>query len=614
MSDTHSSRNPVARFFSFIWRGLTCLRRALANLIFLAIIVAIIVAISQREADILPDNFALYIAPSGFLVDERQPVAPLAALNGSDPYESETLVSDLVQAITNARTDERITHLVLDLNYLASSGISKLYEVGQALQSFKDSGKEIIAYSDHYNQAQYYLASHANTIYLHDMGHVMLMGYGSYRSYFKEAIDKLGINFHIFRAGKFKDAVEPFMRNDMSDASRQHNRQWINQLWNLYTSRVETQRSLPVGAIDNLIEHIQQRLEVAAGDPAQMALTAGLVDHVHSRQHLRAELIDQFGYDRQADSFKAVNWYRYLDHQHSLPLPGKSYVGVINASGTIYDGEQPPGTVGSDSFINLLRQARDDGDIKALVIRIDSPGGSAFASEVIRAEIQAVRDSGIPVLISMGGVAASGGYWMATSADEIWALPSTITGSIGVFSVIPTLDQSLDKLGIHTDGIGSTSLAGAMNPALPMDKQTAFIMQSSVDGIYRRFINTVAEARGLSAEQVDQIGQGRVWSGAKALEIGLVDKLGTLTDTLEAAAAYAKLEQWEVKTIEQPLTPFEQFMQQLSSVSIPLPESAERALSSLAQLDSATSIGAALQLEPNRVYAQCLDCTVWSEQ
>lgn len=612
MSDRSSSRNPIVWFFSLLWSGLTWIRRALANLVLLVIILLIVVAISQRKVDTLPDAFALYLAPSGQLVDERQPVAPLDALNNTNPYFEETLVSDVVKAIEKARTDDRISHLVLDLNYLNSGEISKLYEIGQALQAFKTSGKKIIAYSDQYDQGQYYLASHADKIYVHDMGHVLLKGYGSYRSYFKEATDKLGLNFHIFRAGKFKDAVEPFLRNDMSEASREHNRQWLNQLWNLYTSRIESLRSLPVGAINDLINNARQRLSQAGGDPARLALDAGLVDAVRSRQELRAELIDQFGYDRDADSFRAVEWYRYLNHQRSLPLPGKSYIGVINAVGAIYDGEQPPGTIGSETLTRLLRQARDDGDIKALVIRIDSPGGSAFASEVIRAEIQMVRDSGIPVIVSMGSVAASGGYWMATSADEIWALPSTITGSIGVFSVVPTLDQTLEKLGIYTDGIGTTSQAGSMHPGLPMGEDTAFILQSTVDGIYRRFINTVAEARDLTPEQVDQIGQGRVWSGAKALEIGLVDKLGTLSEAINAAADYAQLSQWEIKVIKPPLTPFEHFMQQIANVQIPMPTTVKTALARLKQWPAVTTLAAALQLEPNTVYAQCLDCTLWS--
>lgn len=611
MSEQKTSTNPVRRFFSFIWGAITWLRRTLANLIFLLILVIITIAVSQQKPDVLPGSFALYLAPSGFLVDERQPLDPLSTILGGPQQEGETLVSEVVEAINRATTDNRVTHLIIDLNHLNGGGISKLSEISQALQTFKASGKKVTAYADQYMQSQYYLASHADKIYLHDMGYVLLTGYGSYRTYFKEAIDKLGLNFHIFRAGKFKDAVEPYLRNDMSDASREHNSQWINSLWQVYTSRTETLRSLPAGAIEDLIKQSRQRMAEADGDPAQLAAQAGLVDRVVSRQQLRAELIDEFGYDHDADSFKAIHWQRYLHNEPKLAMPGKSYVAVINATGTIYDGEQPPGSVGSTTFVNLLRQAREDQDVKAIVVRIDSPGGSAFASEVIRAEIKMTRDGGKPVLVSMGSVAASGGYWMATGADEIWALPTTITGSIGVYSVIPTLDDSLRKLGIHNDGIGTTELSDALNPMRPMNSDTAFVLQSTVEGIYQRFLKTVAEARDLSEAQVDAIGQGRVWSGAKAREIGLVDKLGTLNDTIVAAAEFAELKEWEIKHIQTPLSPFEQFMQQLISTELPLPTVQLQTLEKLKEYENVLGLTQLLNFTPMTIYAQCLECTLW---
>ncbi|MDO3382101.1 signal peptide peptidase SppA [Gilvimarinus algae] len=599
-------KGPVLGFFSALWSGITWLRRTLANLLFILIIVIVVVALGQRETDVLPERFALHLTPHGQLVDQRQPVDPLAALAGNDSRHGETLVRDLVHAINRGAKDDRVTHLVLDLNELTGGGISKLREVGQALENFKQAGKPIIALGDEYMQDQYYLASYADTIYLHDMGHVLLTGYASHRLYLKEAIDKLGINFHIFRAGKFKDAVEPFTRNDMSDASRQHNSQWLNSLWDHYTSRVEALRSLPVGAVNDLIANSDRALAEARGDAAQMALNAGLVDKVASRQQTRAELIELFGYDKQADSFQSVDWYRYLGHEKHLPLPGKSYVGLINATGPIYEGEQPPATVGSDTLIQLLRQVRDDSSIKALVIRIDSPGGSAFASEVIRAEIVTTRDAGIPVIVSMGSVAASGGYWIATAADEIWALPTTITGSIGVFSLIPTLEESLKKLGIHSDGVSTTPLAGALNPTRPLTEDAARVMQLSVDSIYQRFLSTVAESRGLTLEQVDRIGQGRVWSGARAAELGLVDKLGTLEDALAAAAQYAELDGWEIREISPPLTPTEQLLQQLAGVGVTLPM--PDVLGQWQALGKYLPSAKLWDFAPRQVYAHCLGC------
>lgn len=611
MSDT-KTRNPIGRFFSLLWNGITWTRRVITNLLFLLIVIIIVVAISQRQSDVLPDAFALELTPYGALVDERQALDALSALGGENSLHSETVVRDLVRSIDLARDDKRVSHLLLNLNYLNGGGISKLYEVAQAVERFKQSGKPVIAMADQYSQDRYYLASHADTVYLHDMGFVLLTGYGSYRLYYKEAIEKLGLNFHIFRAGKFKDAIEPYSRTDMSDASREHNRLWINQLWDEYTARVESMRELEPGNIDQLIKHSDQALAAVGGDTSHLALDYGLVDKVASRQQMRAELVELLGYDKHHDSYKAVDWYRYLDHNRQLPLPGKSYVALINAVGPIYDGEQPPGTVGSDSMIQLLRQVRQDSDVKALVIRVDSPGGSAFASEIIRAEIATTRDAGIPVFVSMGSVAASGGYWIATAGEQIWALPTTITGSIGAFSLIPTLEESLAKLGVHTDGVGSTPLADALNPTRPMSEDTARLMQLSVDSIYQRFIATVATARNLDTEAVDDIGQGRVWSGTSALELGLVDKLGTLEETLQAAASSAGLEKWEVKTISAPLTPMEELLQHLGGVSSVLPTGVTTTLANWKTLSGALTATplSTLPLSSNTgdVMTYCLAC------
>ncbi|UTF60356.1 signal peptide peptidase SppA [Gilvimarinus sp. DA14] len=601
------SRNPIGRFFAVVWNGITWTRRVIANLLFLLIVVIIVVAISQRQSDVLPESFALELTPYGTLVDERQALDALSALGGESALHSETIVRDLVRSIDLARDDRRVSHLLLNLNYLNGGGISKLHEIAQAIERFKQSGKPVIAMADQYMQDRYYLASHADTVYLHDMGFVLLTGYGSYRLYYKEAIERLGLNFHIFRAGKFKDAIEPYSRTEMSEASREHNRLWVNQLWSEYTARVESMRELEKGKIDQLINHSDQALASAGGDTSHLALAYGLVDKVASRQQMRAELVDLLGYDKHSDSYKSVDWYRYLDHNRQLPLPGKSYIALINAVGPIYDGEQPPGTIGSDSMIQLLRQVRQDGDIKALVIRVDSPGGSAFASEIIRAEIATTRDAGIPVYISMGSVAASGGYWIASAGEQIWALPTTITGSIGAFSLIPTLEESLAKLGVYTDGVGSTALADALNPTRSMSEETARLMQLSVDSIYQRFITTVANARDMSVDAVDKIGQGRVWSGKSALELGLVDRLGTLQDTLQAAAEAAELEKWEVKTISAPLTPMEELLQRLGSVSVPLPTQLKQAVAGWNQMSSALA-SVPLTDTPGEVMSFCLEC------
>ncbi|WP_049722097.1 signal peptide peptidase SppA [Gilvimarinus polysaccharolyticus] len=624
MTDTNNtpSKGAIRKLFSGIWGAITWLRRALANVIFIIIIVAIIVAISRQSADVLPNTFALRLAPSGVLVDQRQAIDALATLTADESAEqAETLVADVVRAINIASNDDRVTDLVLDLNNLRGGGISKLYEIGAALEQFKNSGKSITALSDSYNQDQYFLASYADQVYLHDMGYVLLTGFASYHPYFKDALDKLAVNLHVFKVGKYKDAVEPYTRNGMSDASREHNSLWLNTLWQAYRSTIEVKRALPIGSLDDIISRSAELLQKAGGDSALMAQEAGLIDTVASRQATHQALIKQFGYDNNTDQYRHVDWNRYLQHNQEIPLPGTDYVGLITASGAINSGIQPPGAVGSETLVQLLRQARDDKDIKALVIRVDSPGGSAFASEVIRAELEATRNSGIPVIISMGSVAASGGYWIATGGDEIWALPTTITGSIGVFSIIPTLEQSLGKLGIYTDGIATSELAGSMDSTRALSPQAATALQLNVDSIYQRFLKTVADARGLSVEQVNEIAQGRVWSGVRAQELGLVDKLGTLQQALNAAAEFAELTQWKTKEITPPLTPMEQLFMQLANAGVSLPGDWQSSLNSLETLNTLTgglgtdghnALTELLGNEAGQVQARCLSCTLIS--
>ncbi|WP_052481042.1 signal peptide peptidase SppA [Gilvimarinus agarilyticus] len=621
-SENQKRKGPVRQLFGSIWGAITWLRRALANVIFIIIIVAILALIGQSRTDVLPQDFALRLAPSGVLVDQRQALDAFAALTADESAEqSETLVADVIRAINLAATDEQVSHLVLDLNSLRGGGVSKLYEIGQALEQFKASGKSITAVSDHYNQDQYFLASYADEVYLHDMGFVLLTGFASYHQYFKDALDKLAVNMHVFKVGKYKDAVEPYTRNGMSEASREHNRLWLNTLWQAYRHNIEIQRELPSGAIDDIISRSSELLQQAEGDTALMAQQAGLIDTVASRQEISNTLIQRFGLDTQTDQYKHVNWSRYLQHRRDIPLPGADYVGLITARGAIHSGDHPPGVVGSETLVQLLRQARDDQDIKALVVRVDSPGGSAFASEVIRAELEATRNAGIPVVISMGSVAASGGYWISTGGDEIWALPTTITGSIGVFSIMPTLEQSLAKLGVYTDGIATSELAGSLDPTRALSEPAAAALQMGVDSIYQRFLQTVADARDLTVEQVHEIAQGRVWSGERAKELGLVDQLGTLQEATAAAAAMAELTQWKTKEITPPLTPMEQLIMQLANSGVSLPGDWQ---SSLGALTTLNPLGGGLGKrgqealtelfgdDSGDVQARCLSCSLIS--
>ncbi|TQV86809.1 signal peptide peptidase SppA [Exilibacterium tricleocarpae] len=610
-----SSRSLIRRFFSGLWRGITWLRVALTNLLFLAILAVIAFALMPEQPRTLPDQAALHLAPSGFLVDQRTYIDPVSQLLGDSQWEeTETVVRDLVTTIDAAARDPRITALVLDLSQLIGGGISKLEEVGQALATFKDSGKPILAVSDDYSQEQYYLASYADEVYLHPMGAVLLTGYGSYRNYYKSALDKLAVNFHVFRVGSYKDFVEPYTRDSMSDASREHNLQWLNQLWGIYTSRVEHLRNLPKGAVDDYISNLDTNLVAEQGDFAALAFKAGLVDHLASRLEVHQTLQEKFGPNADNTGFKAIDYRDYLAHIRRVPAaPGKRKIGLLVASGAIVDGEQPAGTIGSDSLARLLRQTRERSDLSALVLRVDSGGGSSFASEVIREELAATRRAGLPIIVSMGSVAASGGYWITAAADEVWATPTTITGSIGVFGMFPTLEKSLQKLGISTDGLGTTELAGALRLDRPLPPIAKNVLQQSVEDVYRRFLVLVAEARNTTPEAVHDIAQGRVWSGATAKDLGLIDQLGYLQDAIAAAAAKAGISDYSVELIERQLSPKEQLLKELASESAQLrigtlsnwvPRSIRQTWGALIEpfklLDSMN--------DPGYVYAQCLAC------
>ncbi len=611
-----SSTNPgiLRKTFSGLWRLLTWIRTSLANLVFLVLILLIVVALIPKEASQMPDTTALRIAPSGYLVDQYSYVDPLTQIIDKDQQKAETLVRDLVKAVNTAAEDDRVTSIVLDLNYMVGGSLSKLQEIGEALRAFKQSGKSIYAISDAYSQEQYYLASYADEIAVHPMGAVILTGYGSYRNYFKSALEKLSLNMHVFRVGEYKDAVEPYLRNQMSDASREHNSQWLNELWASYTDDVELQRELSAGAINDYINNLDQHLETQKGNPAQTAKALSLVDHLFSYHQQRDFLIEKFGKDEELDDYQALDYESYLAFIQREEKPAADKVGLIVAKGVILDGEQPEGSIGSDTLSQLIRDARQDESIKAIVMRVDSGGGSAFASEVIRQELELTRQEGIPIIVSMGSVAASGGYWISMAADEVWATPNTITGSIGVFSAFPTIEKSLEKVGINTDGVGTTELAGALRLDRPLSPLTQNILQQSVNSIYQQFLDLVANARQTSSAQIHAVAQGRVWTGRAAVDLGLVDKLGNLNETIAAAADLAELTNYQVFEVEKQLSPSEQLARQLAG------ELASISNISLSQSSPLLSLFTSAEAQfrpllkllqsgdPRSVYAQCLEC------
>lgn len=605
----------LRRSIGALWGLLTWLRTTTFNILFLIVILAIIASLASEETAVMPESTALRIAPSGFLVDQRSYVDPVTQfLEQSSPEDAETLVRDLTTSLKRAAEDDRITALVLDLSNLFGGGISKLEEIGQALQTFKATGKKIYAVSDNYSQDQYYLASYADTIYLNPMGTVLLTGYGSYRNYFKSALDKLDLNFHVFRVGEYKDAVEPFLQDHMSDASREHNQLWLTDLWQTYYEQVEQQRGLSPDTLNDYINNLDQHMAANAGDSATLAKNKNLVDELASRHTINQQLREALGEDDNG-GYDAIDYWDYLDFTDREQPQSADTIGLLIAKGAILDGQQPEGTIGGDTLAALIEDARENSDIKALVIRVDSPGGSAFASEVIREQLNVTREAGIPIVVSMGSVAASGGYWISMGADEVWATPTTITGSIGVFSAFPTLENTLGRLGISTDGIGTTKLAGALRVDRPLSPLASNVLQQSVDNIYQRFLAIVAEARQSTPEQVHSVAQGRVWTGTAAQELGLVDNLGSLDDAIAAAADKAELTDYQIEEVRKPLTPGEQLLLELSGgmVSIGQKISASWQLPAFWQ-QALAPVQQQMQLlqqmnDPQGVYAQCLECS-----
>lgn len=542
----------IAAVFGFLWRLLDSLRKVL-HLILLLVLFGILLVVLSPRIPIVPQSAALVVAPQGALV-EQLAGDPLqrAVAEASGQGNAETLVRDVVDAIEAGKKDERIKVLVLDLGNMAGGGIAKLEEVAVAVRDFRAAGKRVIALGESYDQSQYYLAANADDVYLDPEGMVLIEGFGYFRTFLKGLIDKLEVDINIFKAGKFKSYTDQYSRTDMSEQEREESGAWLNALWSQYQQAVTKARGIDGNTISAYVNELAPAARTSQGDLAAVALERGLVTELKSRHEVEEHIKSLVGEDDE-HSYQGIAHWDYLAAvraAHALNRDG-DHIAVVVASGEILDGDQPPGTVGSDSAVRLLRQARYDDKIKAVVLRIDSPGGSMLASEVIRREIDALRESGKPVVASMSSLAASGGYYIAMDADEIWASPATLTGSIGVFSVFPTFERTLRKFGVTTDGIGTTPLAGTLSLERTLKEEPREILQLMVEHAYSTFVGHVAAAREKSFEDIDAVAQGRVWAGSDALGIGLVDKLGSYRDALDSAASKAGLKEgYHVEYIE----------------------------------------------------------------
>jgi protease-4 len=601
-------------FFGLVWRILERIRKVL-QLVLLLVIFGFVLAALHTSIPNVPRSAALVIAPEGELVEQlsSDPVRRAFGEASGGPAP-ETLLRDVTDAIAAAKSDPRIKLIVLDLGSLDASGLSKLQEIGAALREFRASGKRVIAAADSLDQTQYYLAAQAGEVYLDPMGLVYLDGFSYYRMFLKDAIEKLDVDVNVFRAGTFKSYTDQFSRSDMAPSEREETSVWLEALWNAYQQDVTRARSLPAGALNEFIADEPAALAAVSGDAAKLALQRGLVTALKSRRQLADEVKVLVGEDEDTHSFNSIGMSQYLASirsKHVLKSKSDSKVGIVVAAGEILDGHQPPGTIGGESTADLLRQARYDNAVKAVVLRVDSPGGSMFASEQILREVQTLRKAGKPVVVSMSTYAASGGYYISAAANQIFASPTTLTGSIGVFSVVPTFQRTLEKLGVKVDGLGTTPLAGDMRQDRPLTAATRQILQSSVDHAYAEFLRRVGDGRKKTVEDVDKIAQGRVWAGVDAQRIGLVDHLGGLKDATDAAAKLAELgSDYDVDYIEPELNFREELLMQLRSETLHLAQIAglipprgdiERVLDPV--LEQARAI--AKLNDPRGLYAYC---------
>jgi len=601
-------------FFGLVWRILEGIRRVL-HLILLLVVFGFILAALHTSIPSVPRTAALVIAPEGEIVEQlaSDPVRRAFGQASGGPAP-ETLLRDLTDAIAAAKSDERIKLIVLDLGSLDTSGLSKLQEIGAALREFRAAGKRVVAAADSLDQTQYYLAAQAGEVYLDPMGLVYLDGFSYYRMFLKDAIDKLGVDVNVFRAGTYKSYTDQFSRNDMAASEREETSVWLESLWKAYQQDVTRARSLPAGALSEFVAQEPAALAAVNGDAAKLALQRGLVTALKSRRQMADELKGLVGEDEDTHSFNSIAMSQYLASvrsKHVLKSKSDSKVGIVVASGEILDGHQPPGTIGGESTAALLRQARYDNAVKAVVLRVDSPGGSMFASEQILREVQTLRKAGKPVVVSMSTYAASGGYYISAAANQIFASPTTLTGSIGVFSVVPTFQRTLEKFGVKVDGIGTTPLAGDMRQDRTLTPARRQILQTSVDHAYAEFLRRVGDGRKKPVEDVDKIAQGRVWAGVDAQRIGLVDTLGGLRDATDAAAKLAQLgSDYAVDYIEPELNLREALLMQLRSETLRMAEMAgiiaprsevERVLDPV--LEQARAI--ARLNDPRGLYAYC---------
>lgn len=587
-------------------------------LLFFFLLIVGIASLQQRlhtEGVQVPDGCALVLAPPGSILEKQPEIDPLTELAGlfsDEDLPRPLLLEDIVSGLRQAAKDPRIKALFIAPQRLEQAGLDQLRDIGQAIEQFKASGKPVIAAADSYTQGQYYLASWSDEIYLNPMGSVDLQGFGVFNLYLRDLLDKLAINFHIFRVGKFKAAVEPLLRTNMSPEAKENSRRWLTRLWESFCNDIAKQRGLAPEAVHGAAERLAEKMEAADGDAAEMALRSHLVDGLKTTAELRAYLQGLVGRSsKENEGFRQIDFADYVDAvttAYSDPLTDKDRVVILPMQGDIVYGKSLDGQIGSTDLSRKIRKLRQDRHVRAVVLRIDSGGGSAFASELIRQELLLLRKADKPVVVSMGSMAASGAYWIAAAADRIFASPCTVTGSIGIFGVVPTFEKTLAKAGVFSDGIGTTELAGADSLLMPLPKSFSRAMQAQVEHGYQQFVDIVADGRKMNREDVEKIAGGRIWDGTAAFELGLVDRLGSLEDAVAVAAKMVGLPVHQAAYMEERQSPAELFLRNLRSARTALLADNDPLLVRASQLVRRFTAQPAFLLrnDPQQLYSHCL--------
>lgn len=536
--------NPILVVIRFVWRSINFIRDLIMNLVFLTFVLLLALSISlfisgdskKAHGPLVGDQGALYLSLDGYLADNREEPSWENALKEFNDQHIPRQIStfDVVYAINNAEKDERIKGLVFDLNFFEGGDLPALEYIGRAISDFKRSKKPVIVFADNYNQKQYLLASYADQIYLNPVGKVSILGMKQQNLYFKSMLNMLDVTTNVFRVGTYKSAVEPLLRDDMSEAAKEDMKSWLNQMWTNYVSIVADNRQIEPSAVLPDAKTYVEELRVLKGDSSAYTKQRGLITEFADRLAVEDKLIEIFG-QTELGELKMVEFDRYLaDLPDRMTSSDKHKIAVVNVEGAIIDGESFEDDVGGDTIARLLRQAKDDESVKAVVLRVNSPGGSAFASEIIRQEVTHLQKAGKPVIVSMGGMAASGGYWISSTADYIVADKNTITGSIGIFAVLPSFEKTIKKAGVSADGV-STSPLSELSLFSPLSNELNDVFQLEIEHGYDKFISLVAEGRALDKADVEKVAQGKIWLGQEALKHNLVDQIGTFDDAVDIA-------------------------------------------------------------------------------